>query len=259
MNDVPDLSEIRRRKIAEIVERRGSVAVRELCDELGRSEATIRRDLRELGRQGIVDRTHGGVMAKTSAVSDLPNDERKLIGWAEKQRIAQAAMDRLNGQEVVFLDAGTTALALAELAGQKPGCRYVTTCLGVAKRLKAQGIADFYMIGGSYLPVNDSFVGSLAIAGLRSLTFDVAFFCCSAVNLARECIEIGDEIYALIQREALDSARRRYVIADHRKFETYAFARTAGFDELDGIITNAELATDTVAQLRGTGMEVVTA
>ncbi|SMX44005.1 DeoR/GlpR family DNA-binding transcription regulator [Maliponia aquimaris] len=259
MKDSLDLSEIRRRKIAEIVERRGSVAVRDLCDELGRSEATIRRDLRELGRQGIVSRTHGGVMAKTSAVSDLPNDERKLIGWAEKQRIAQAAMDRLNGQEVVFLDAGTTALAVAELAGQKPGCRYVTTCLGVANRLKAQGVSNFYMIGGSYLPVNDSFVGSVAIAGLRSLTFDVSFFCCSAVNLARECIEIGDEMYALIQREALASSRQRFFIADHRKFETYAFTRTAGFDEIDGLITNVELAEDVVAQLCNTGMEVVTA
>ncbi|MHA7874530.1 DeoR/GlpR family DNA-binding transcription regulator [Roseivivax sp.] len=259
MKDSPDLSEIRRMKIAEIVERRGSVAVRDLCKELGRSEATIRRDLRELGRQGLVSRTHGGVMSKTSAIADLPQDERKLIGADEKQRIAQVAIDRLEGDEVVFLDAGTTALTLAELAGQKPGCRYVTTCLGVAKRLKAQGLSDFYLVGGRYLPVNDSVVGSLAIANLRSLTFDVAFFCCSAVNLERECIEIGDETYALIQKEAISASRTRYVIADHRKFDTYAFSRTAGFDELDGIITNAELGEEVLAQLGAKDMEVIKA
>ena len=259
MKDTPDLSEMRRKRIAEIVERRGSVAVRDLCDELGRSEATIRRDLRALGKQGLVARTHGGVMAKTSAASDLPNEERKMIGWEEKIRIAQAAIDTLNGDEVVFLDSGTTALAVAECAGQKPGCRYVTTSLGVAKRLKANNIPDFYMIGGRYLPVNDSFVGSVAISGLRSLTFDVAFLCCSAVNLERACIEIADEMYALIQKEALASSRKRYVIADHRKFATYAFTRTAGFDEIDGIITNKELGESVLGQFKDIDMEVITA
>ena len=57
-----NLSGVRRRKIAELVKERGSVTVHDLSDRFGMSEATIRRDLRELGKRGVVTRTHGGVM-----------------------------------------------------------------------------------------------------------------------------------------------------------------------------------------------------
>ena len=168
-----NLSGVRRRKIAELVEERGSVAVRELCEQFGMSEATIRRDLRKLGETGVVARTHGGVMTNSNVIADLPNEERRLVRSEEKRRIGRAAIDMLAGDEVVFLDAGTTALSVADNAHRKPGCSYVTTCLGVARRLRSHEIANFIMIGGSYRSINDSFAGTLAIAELRSLTFDI--------------------------------------------------------------------------------------
>lgn len=251
------LTGVRRRKIAQLVEARGSVAVRDLCEHFSMSEATIRRDLRELGKRGLVTRTHGGVMMNARVMADLPNEERMNVAQNEKSRIGQAAIDMLNGDEVVFLDAGTTALAAADNAHRKPLCRYVTTCLDIARRLASKDIQSFYMIGGSYQRVNDSFAGTLAVAALRCLSFDIAFLCCSAVDLDRRTIALGDEAYSQVQREAIAVSRRNVVLAHNEKFSTNAFICTATFDELDGCITDSGLDDERALQLKHSGLEVV--
>lgn len=230
----------RRRKIVDLVEGRGSVAVGELSRELGVSAATIRRDLRELGENGVVTRTHGGVVNKSSIV-DLPNDERMLLHSEDKRRIGRAAIELLRGDETVFLDAGTTALSIAENAHLRPDCRYVTSCLRIASRLRDQGVQNFYLIGGAYIGVNDSFGGRLAISAIRTLSFDIAFLCCSSIDLANRSIAISDESYSQIQVEAVAVSSRNIVVAHHQKFEARGFIKTANFDDIECIVTDAGL------------------
>jgi DeoR/GlpR family transcriptional regulator of sugar metabolism len=253
------LGTVRRRKIVNLVEGRGSVAVRELSEELGVSEATIRRDLRELGNSGAVTRTHGGVVDNASAFVDLSNEERMLVGSEEKKRIGRAAIELLAGNEIVFLDAGTTALAVAENAHLKPTCRYVTTCLRIASRLRDQRIANFYLIGGAYIGVNDSFGGSLAITAIRTLSFDVSFLCCSAIDIERGAISLGDEGYSQIHAEVVAATRRNMVVAHHGKLAACGFIRTATFDEIDCLITDRGLDQESRNRLESADIEVVLA
>lgn len=253
------LGAARRRRIVDLVEGRGSVAVKELSEELGVSEATIRRDLRELGDAGAVTRTHGGVVNNASAFVDLPNEERMLVRSEEKKRIGLAAINLLAGDEVVFLDAGTTALAVAENAHLKPNCRYVTTCLRIASRLRDQQIPNFYLIGGAYIAVNDSFGGSLAVAAIRTLSFDVSFLCCTAIDLERESISLGDEGYSQVQVEVVAATRRNMIVAHHEKLEACGFIRTASFRDIDCLITDRDIDEDSRIRLENASIDVVLA
>lgn len=257
MSEHLDFAAVRRQKIADVVRTRGAMGIRDLSDQFNVSEATIRRDLKTLDDEGVVVRTHGGVLINSNVMVDLPNEERKSVGAEEKRRIGQAAIEMLTGDEVVFLDAGTTAHAVAAQAHRKPECNYVTTSLGVANQLQAQGITSFYMIGGSYEPVNDSFAGTLAISALRTLSFDIAFICCSAVDVNKRSISVASEVYSQVQKEVILNSRRRFVIADNRKFKSNAFMRTARFDQISGIITNRELDESTVTQVEEAGLELV--
>lgn len=259
MMDGVRLGAARRRKIVDLVEGRGSVAVQELSRELGVSEATIRRDLRELGESGAVTRTHGGVVNNASAFIDLPNEERLLVHAEEKGRIGRAAIELLSGDETVFLDAGTTALAVAENAHRRPNCRYVTTCLRIASRLRDQKIPNFYLIGGAYIGVNDSFGGRIAISAIRTLSFDISFLCCSAIDLERGAISIGDEGYSQIQAEVVEATRRNMIVAHHEKLEAGGFIRTASLDDIDCLITDTGLGEDDRRRLETAQIEVVLA
>jgi len=259
VSDTIDLAGVRRRKIAKLVEERGALGVRDLSKKFGVSDVTIRRDLKELGQLGVVTRTHGGVMINSAIMAELSNEERKTVAHAEKARIGKVAIDMLSGEEVVFLDAGTTALAVAANAHLKPDCRYVTTCLGVATQLMGQDIRYFYLIGGAYRGTNDSFTGSLAIAALRSLSFDMSFLCCSAIDISRRSISLGDEAYSQVQKEAIASSRRNIVVAHHDKVSANGFVHTASFDQLDCIITDTGLDDVARTQLKTANIEVVLA
>jgi DeoR/GlpR family transcriptional regulator of sugar metabolism len=251
-----DLAGVRRRKITKLVEERGAVGVKDLSEEFGVSNVTIRRDLKELGQLGVVTRTHGGVMINSAIMGDLSNEERKIVAHSEKTRIGRVAIEMLSGTEVVYLDAGTTALSVAGNAYLKPDCHYVTTCLGVANLLMEQDIKHFFLIGGAYRNTNDSFTGTLAIAALRSLSFDVSFLCCSAIDIGRRSISINDEVYSLVQKEAISSSRRNIVVAHHDKVSTSGFVHTAGFDQLECIISDSGLNDESRARLKHANIEV---
>jgi len=252
-----DLAVVRRKKIAELVRVHGSMGSRELSDRFGVSEATIRRDLKALDAEGTLVRTHGGVLVNSSVIVDLPNEERKSVGAEEKRRIGMASIELLTGDEVVFIDAGTTAYAIAAMAHKKPKCTYVTTSLGVANLLQAQNIERLYLIGGSYQPINDSFAGTLAISALRSLAFDIAFICCSAIDVDRRCISVASEVYAQVQKEVMFNTHRRYIVAETSKFKSQAFMKTAVFEQISGIVTNRELDSEIIEQLQDEELEVV--
>lgn len=259
MSDNFELAAVRRGKIADIVASRGAMTLRDLCDHFGVSDATMRRDLQTLDKEGRVVRTHGGVMRNAGVIGDLPNDQRKTVGTEEKRRIGLASINLLEGDEVVFLDAGTTAHAVAVEAVRKPKCTYVTTSLGIARTLQSHGLNDFYLVGGIYEPINDSFAGTLAIEALRTLSFDVAFICCSAIDVKSRSISVASEAYSQVQKEVLVTSRTKFVIADSNKFKPSAFMRTASFSQISGIITNSDASKDDLEALRKSKLEVVLA
>ena len=239
--DGSQLSAVRQRRLLEIVRERGAMGVRELRDYLQVSDATVRRDLTLLDRRGLLSRTHGGVVANSLVSHDLPDSARLHLNEGEKRRIGEAAIELLEGEETVLLDSGTTALPIAMNTWRKPNCTYVTTSLGISQILKDQGIAKHYLVGGSYLPINDSYCGSIAIATIRSLSFDIAFLCASAIDVQRQSISLGSEAYAQVQREIVSVSRKNIVVADHSKFRTSAFAQTVSFDKLYAILTVEEV------------------
>lgn len=259
MSENIDLAGVRRQKIAKTVKQRGSIGVRDLSEEFGVSEVTIRRDLKELGEMGVVTRTHGGVMVNSSILTDVSNEERKSVCSEEKKRIGKMAIEMLAEEEAVFLDAGTTAVAVASFAHLRPRCRYVTTCLGVAVQLLDQGIKNFYVIGGGYREKNDSFAGTLAVSALRTLSFDVAFLCCSGIDIDRRSIAINDEVYSQVQKEAIESSSRNIVVAHHEKVTASGFVHTANFDQLHCIIMDSGLDAERTARLEAANIEVLLA
>ncbi len=232
------LSAVRQKRLLEIVRQRNAVSIRDLCDYLQVSDATVRRDVTMLDRKGLLSRTHGGVVANSIVNFDLPQSDRVRLREEEKARIGGASLSMLQGDETVLIDAGTTALSIAMGARQHPGCTYVTTSLGAANILKEQGLNNYYLLGGAYLGVNDSFAGSITIAAIRNLSFDIAFLSVSAIDIHRRAISLGNEAYAQVQREILAVSRKNVVVADHTKFKASAFSQTATFEDLDAIVTD---------------------
>src|SRR3981189_856400 len=100
----------RKQHILDVLRRTGQVIAKDLSQELGLSEDTIRRDLRELAAEGLLQRVHGGALPASPAVAKFA--ARQALATDGKIAIGQAAARMIRPGQVVFIDGGTTAIQL---------------------------------------------------------------------------------------------------------------------------------------------------
>lgn len=253
------LAAVRRKNIVELIKNKQSAKLAELQAHFAVSEATIRRDLAILEGKGVLARIHGGAVAKQLVSQDWPNEQRAVTNVEEKSRIGKAAKQLISGDKTVFLDSGTTAAQMAKEIENGSACRFVTSSLGIANQLRHKNVASLYMLGGAYLDINDSFTGSVAIAAVRSLSFDIAFLCVSAIDVCRGNVSVGSEQYSQVQKEVIAVSRQSYIIADHTKFRSSAFVSTATFDQIDGVITTKQVDPKALEAMKSAELEVILA
>lgn len=219
--------------------------VQVLKDRFGVSIATIRRDLSELEKRGLLKRTHGGATIVNQVTRDYVNAIRQVTNAAEKKRIAQAAAELVVEGDAVMIDSGTTSLEVARLLAGKPSLTFVTNGSDVLAALVAGGARNVHFIGGEYVDINHSFAGPMAVEMVQKFNVDKAFLSVSSVDLKRGqfCTLLPQVAY--VQRAMIEVAQSAIVVADHAKFDRTALSVIAPISRVDYIVTDA--ATRTVA------------
>lgn len=211
------LAEERIRKILTLLEEKKAVSVADLCQETGASEATIRRDLNELDRQGKLSKVHGGaVLPKDEFQSQEPDILTKSqLNVEQKQRIARYAAAQVNDDDFVFIDAGTTTLLMAEyLANSK--ATFVTTGIECARRLVEKGLR-VYVPGGLLKPGTQALVGAAARESIGRYNFTKSFIGTNGIAV-RQGYTTPDMEEASIKSLAVERSYLSYVLADSSKF-----------------------------------------
>src|SRR4051812_20966958 len=128
----------------------GQIVAKSLSEELALSEDTIRRDLRELAAEGLLQRVHGGALPLDVPMSPAMGDfaARQQISSDAKPAIARAAAAMIPPGHVVFIDGGTTAVQLARALPPDLRCTVVTHSPSVAVELSGHPLIDVILIGG---------------------------------------------------------------------------------------------------------------
>ena len=166
------LAEERFALILDLLARQRTATVQELCEALSASESTIRRDLNELDKLGKLNKVHGGATLPDSPFrTDEPTMAAKeTLAVDQKQSIAQAAASLIQPEDFIFLDAGSTTLAVARLlSGPALKASYVTN--GVAHaRLLAQKGCRVFLPGGMLRPQTEAIIGATALSAIQQYT-----------------------------------------------------------------------------------------
>ncbi len=214
------------------------LGVQELCGFLGISEATARRDLAELEAKGLLRRTHGGAVPVTQVTVDFSNAERMERHAVEKQRIALVAAALVKDGDVVFLDAGTTTLKVAQALSEREDLTVITNSTDICNHFASARVARLYVVGGEYSDLTHGFFGALTVDAIRRFSVDKAFLSVGAIDMERRTICISLPELAQTQRAMIEIAHQSIVVADHSKFERSALSVTASLDEVDHLITD---------------------
>ena len=211
------LAEERLAAILELVEAGGAASVSQLCQATGASEATIRRDLLLLSRQGKLTKVHGGAVAAggrfSSEEPDLPTKARLSV--EEKEAIGRYAASLVYDDDVVFLDAGTTTLAMAGYLGDSQAS-FVTTSIACAQRLSQLG-RQVIMVGGRIKLGTEAIIGAETLTFLERYNFTKAFLGVNGIAVKQGCTTPDPE-EAAVKTKAADQAYLTYVLADSSKF-----------------------------------------
>ena len=211
------LAEERVSAILSLIEQQGAASVAQLCQATGASEATIRRDLTQLHQQGRLNKVHGGAVTLLGNFSMEEPDltTKAQLHVEEKSAIGRYAAAQINDDDFVFLDAGTTVLAMADhLAASRAG--FVTTSIACAKRLSGLG-RQVTVVGGQLKLGTEAIIGAEALAFLERYHFTKAFLGANGITVKQGCTTPDPE-EAAIKRRAADQAYMTYVLADSSKF-----------------------------------------
>ena len=127
--------EERQQHIIELLQEYGRITVKELCQLFSVSNVTIRNDLNELERRGLLVRTHGGAMAADQSSPEIPFNLRMKKHSEEKERMAKAAADLIGDGEAVFIDGGTTATVIRLFLQDKSDVTIITPSIEIASYL----------------------------------------------------------------------------------------------------------------------------
>ena len=248
----------RMQRVLELLESRDTVHVSELADEFEVSAVTVRHDLTELARQGLVARVRGGVRALQRGQSELAFDVRLRLQSPEKRAIAKAAAAMVGDGESVALDSSTTAYYLALELRRKRELVVVTNGLLIAVALADSPGVNVLVTGGMFRLPAMSVVGDPAGDVLRSTRIDKGFLGARGISLDRGLLDLNPE-EVQIKREMVGACEQVIGIFDKTKWHRSALLAFAPVERVDAIVTDSGAPADLVRGWRERGVEVTTA
>ncbi|MBN9309841.1 DeoR/GlpR family DNA-binding transcription regulator [Devosia sp.] len=215
----------RQARIVEIVTAQGFATLENLARTFGVSTQSVRRDIIRLDADGLLQRFHGGVGVRETAVR-LGYNEKQTVAMDAKRRIAEHAASLIPEGSVVFLDVGTTVEAVAEALRKKGRLRIFTSSLAAAGLLAGRTGIDLFVLGGAVRGIDGSVVGETTIAMLGRLRFDFAVIGFSGVDRDGTPMDYDLEKVA-VKQAAIEQAASTLVVGDSSKFRKTAVVRFA--------------------------------
>jgi DeoR/GlpR family transcriptional regulator of sugar metabolism len=242
----------RRQAILSRLERDGKVVASELVLDLGVSEDTVRRDLRELASGGLVQRVHGGALPAQVAGGSFA--QRLRVSPEAKAHLAWAALPLLESANVILLDGGTTSLELARRLPPERACTVLTNSPPVAAALAEHPRAEVVLIGGRLLKESQVTVGAAAVDALRQVHADAC-----VLGICSLHPEIGvtatDHDEAHVKRAMVEASAEVIALATAEKLRTASPWLVAPLADLTHLVTDADA--DVTADYAAAGVSVV--
>jgi len=248
----------RMQQVLQMLETRDSVQVTELAETFSVSEVTIRSDLTELARQGLVARVRGGVRPLDRGNSELGFDFRLGLEVDRKRAVAREAAKLIGDGEAIALDASTTAYYLALELRSKRELVVVTNGILIAASLADAPGINVLVTGGMLRLSAMSLVGDLGADLLKATRINKGFLGARGLSLERGLMDLNpDEVR--IKKDMATACERVIAIIDGSKWHRSALLTFVPADSVDTIVTDETAPPDQVRAWANAGVEVVIA
>lgn len=244
----------RKMKILNMFQAQREVKISHIVSELHISRETARRDLAELQNQDKVKLVRGGAIIKANK-NETAYEKRLNFMEKEKDEIAEAFCKYVKEEDTIYLDFGTTSLAVARKLHRFNKLTVVTNSLPIINELYKDDHISLLMLGGMVRKNEGSFVGEIAKHALGSLNINIGFFSGSGFDL-----KLGLSNFNFAETELSRTILKQclcvVVGVDHTKLDQVYSQKVANINEIDILISD-EISSKTLIKLRKEIPEVV--
>lgn len=250
----------RRNKIMELLHERQRLTVKELSEQIGVSEATLRTDLNKMEMDGLLTRTHGGAMLNQQNIheSETSFSARERKNRKEKSLIAKKAFDIIEEKQCILLDASSTALELARYLNENPiRLTVVTSGIQTALELKDNPYITVILIGGVVTKGSSTIEGTMGIELLNKLYIDILFTSANGFSIENGLTDFN--LYEVeLKKQMVAHSQKVVAVIDHSKIGVTSSAIFASPAEIDMLITDHSLRPKMQNMLSNNNIEVIT-
>ncbi|MDS1002453.1 DeoR/GlpR family DNA-binding transcription regulator [Clostridium sp. FAM 1755] len=232
----------REQYIIEKLDELGTVKVEDIANELDVSLMTIRRDFDRLQDKGILYRSHGGAVKRSTYLSEQAYDLKKISNIYVKEKIAEKALSIIKEGDSIFLDAGTTTFELAKVLNKVKDITVITNDLKIALELYQNNVRA-YIVGGKIQEETGCIIGPTADEFISNIKVNVAFLGTSGIDsdfrLSTPTFE-----KASLKKHIVKSASYSVLLTDSSKFNKESFVNIFSIELVNCIITDKKFNED---------------
>jgi DeoR family glycerol-3-phosphate regulon repressor len=229
---------VRQAKIQELVQANGFVTIDFLAREFDVTPQTIRRDINTLSQHGTIHRYHGGA-GIGSSTENVAYNQRKVLCFKEKQRIARMVATQIPDQASLFINIGTTTEAIAQALCDHKRLRIITNNLNVASILSANANFEVIVAGGLVRQRDGGIIGEATIDFIHQFKVDYGIIGISGIDSDGTLLDF-DYREVRAARAIIDNSRKVFLAADHTKFGRNAMVRLGSIVEIDALFTDRQ-------------------
>ncbi len=217
------------------------VTVKELAAQLYASEPSIRRDLQSLENQNLLRRVHGGAILLESALSELkiPFAIRELEQSDAKIIMAKKAIELVNDNDVIFLDASSTVYTLIPFLATRKNITVITNSIKALNKLAEYNI-NAISTGGKLLNSHFALYGEEAYTIIDTFNADIAFFSCRGLSRDGKLSDIHARENN-VRKKMIANSKKRYLLCASDKIGKLYFHNLCTTNDLTGIICEVPL------------------
>ncbi|MCR4890789.1 MAG: DeoR/GlpR family DNA-binding transcription regulator [Lachnospiraceae bacterium] len=250
------MSEDRKKEIRDLLSARGYMTVEELSKQLFVSVPTIRRDLNELSRKGLVKRVHGGASYVGKDSFEWSLDLRNRVNLGEKKRIGQKAAELIEDGNHLFLDAGTTCHFLARALKPSIKISVLTNSIPTMQKLSENKNIIIECPCGLYVPSHLGIFGDEAASFIQTRHAD--FYFATATGFHEETgVTLRTRLEISVKQAMRKNSDCMVLLLDHSKMGIKNYYHTFDFSQIDILITDAPLSASLAEKCADQGVDVI--
>jgi len=250
------LTSQRKQHILNTLKRDGQVVAKTLSQELGLSEDTIRRDLRELAQEGLLQRVHGGALPASPALANFAGREEILID--SKVAIGRTAAHLIKDGQVVILDGGTTSVQVARHLPANLQATIVTHSARIAIELLDYPGVEVILIGGRLFKHSIVSVGAAAIEAINHIRADLYFMGVTGIH-PQAGLSTGDLEEAYVKYALCKQSAETMVLASQEKLGAASQYVIASLSDVSGLIVEQDVTDDVLLPYTRLGLTITRA